>query len=157
MTRETESSADADADGVGVLYHTRGAELARPGRASSIFRAGPGVIELARLVGLTQGRSSWLEKSSWPAVGRAGSTGRASSTPIELARSDRAGARIELARSIELARGRCFELARKIELARRWSSWLDPSSQFGVSSVDSVRVEPACGGRAGYDGLGRFA
>ena len=42
------------------LNHARGAELARPGRASSIFRAGPGVIELARLVGLAQGRSSWL-------------------------------------------------------------------------------------------------
>ena len=57
-----------------TMVHARGPELARPGRASSIFRAGPGVIELARLVGLAQGRSSWLEKSSWPADGRAGST-----------------------------------------------------------------------------------
>ena len=58
MYQQTVECYTAEYLTVMVLYHTREAELARPGRASSIFRAGPGVIELARLVGLTQGRSA---------------------------------------------------------------------------------------------------
>ena len=155
QTSTTSTSATSMlAVGNQYLYHGRGPELARPGRASSIFRAGPGVIELARLVGLAQGRSSWLEKSSWPADGRAGSTHRASSTPIELARSDRAGTRISSwldapswleavrAGSESRAGSPLVELAQPLELARPESSWLDQiewASRTGALARDPRR------------------